>query len=153
MEEDKIIVECRMLIRKPVTTVFHAFIDPTVTTKFWFTKSSGKLEPGAMVTWSWEMYGATAEVSVLRLVQNELIAISWGENQEKVEFIFKPSADGAGTYVVIRNYGFAEKGDALLRKLIDTTGGFTTVLDGAKCWLEHGTVSYTHLTLPTKRIV
>jgi uncharacterized protein YndB with AHSA1/START domain len=30
-----------MLIRKPVAEVFEAFLDPDVTTKFWFTKSSG----------------------------------------------------------------------------------------------------------------
>jgi hypothetical protein len=29
-----------MLIRRPVAEVFAAFIDPGVTTKFWFTKSS-----------------------------------------------------------------------------------------------------------------
>ena len=33
-----------MLIRKPVTEVFEAFINPAITTKFWFTKSSGRVE-------------------------------------------------------------------------------------------------------------
>jgi len=27
-----------MLIRKPLDEVFEAFVDPTITTKFWFTK-------------------------------------------------------------------------------------------------------------------
>jgi len=40
-----------MMIRKPVATVFQAFIDPSVTTRFWFTKSSGKLEAGKTITW------------------------------------------------------------------------------------------------------
>jgi hypothetical protein len=35
-----------MLIRKPVADVFEAFINPDITTKFWFTKSSGRLEVG-----------------------------------------------------------------------------------------------------------
>ena len=35
-----------ILIRKPVADVFEAFIDPNVTTKFWFTKGSGRLEVG-----------------------------------------------------------------------------------------------------------
>jgi deazaflavin-dependent oxidoreductase (nitroreductase family) len=35
-----------MLIRKPIANVFEAFIDPQLTTKFWFTKSSGRLEEG-----------------------------------------------------------------------------------------------------------
>lgn len=33
-----------MLIRRPVMDVFEAFIDPDITTTFWFTKSSGRLE-------------------------------------------------------------------------------------------------------------
>ena len=32
-----------MLIRRPVADVFEAFINPDITTKFWFTKSSGRL--------------------------------------------------------------------------------------------------------------
>jgi len=36
-------VEAQMLIRKPVSTVFNAFIDPDVTKHFWFTKGSDKL--------------------------------------------------------------------------------------------------------------
>jgi len=34
-----------MLIRRPVAEVFEAFIDPDITTQFWFTRSSGRLEP------------------------------------------------------------------------------------------------------------
>jgi len=39
-------VETQMMIRKPVSTVFQAFIDPAITTHFWFTKSSEN--------WKWE---------------------------------------------------------------------------------------------------
>ncbi len=59
------LVECQMMIRKPVATVFQAFIDPTVTTKFWFTKSSGKLEVGKTVKWEWEMYNVSSDVARL----------------------------------------------------------------------------------------
>jgi uncharacterized protein YndB with AHSA1/START domain len=31
-----------MLIRRPVSAVFEAFINPDITTKVWFTKSTGK---------------------------------------------------------------------------------------------------------------
>jgi uncharacterized protein YndB with AHSA1/START domain len=44
-----------MLIRKPVAEVFEAFVNPDITTKFWFTKSSGRLEAGKQVQWEWEM--------------------------------------------------------------------------------------------------
>ena len=45
-----------MMIRKPVEQVFMAFTNPEITTKFWFTKSSGILEKGRTVDWTWEMY-------------------------------------------------------------------------------------------------
>ena len=50
------VAKAAMLIRKPVAQVFEAFIDPAITTKFWFTKSTGRLEPGKHITWTWEMY-------------------------------------------------------------------------------------------------
>ena len=38
-------VKVGMLIRRPPEDVFEAFADPAITTRFWFTKSSGRLEP------------------------------------------------------------------------------------------------------------
>ena len=35
-----------MLIRRPAADVFEAFVNPDITTKFWFTRSSGRLEAG-----------------------------------------------------------------------------------------------------------
>ncbi len=58
------VAKAEMLIRKPVAEVFEAFINPEITTKFWFTKSSGRLEPGKQVTWTWEMYDHSIKVIV-----------------------------------------------------------------------------------------
>lgn len=130
------IVETQMLIRKPVTTVFQAFIDPTVTTSFWFTKSTGKLEMGKTVTWYWEMYNISTEVYTKDVIHNELISTEWGDPRTTVDYEFSALTDDT-TYVVIKNYGFKETGDGLIQEIKDSTGGFTTVLDGLKAYLEH----------------
>jgi len=130
-------IETQMLIRKPVEMVFEAFIDPEITTNFWFTKSSAKLEKGKKIKWEWEMYNASAEVEVKEIIANKLISIEWGAPATTVDFEFKTLSDNS-TYVVIKNYGFVETGDALIAVIKDGTGGFTTVLDGAKAYLEHG---------------
>lgn len=138
MDENKVpTVETQMLIRKPVSTVFRAFIDPEITTQFWFTKSSGPLETGKTVKWEWEMYGASANVFVKEIIENKKISIEWGDPVTTVDYEFTPLADNT-TYVVIKNYGFKETGDALIEAIKDNTGGFTTVLDGLKAYLEHG---------------
>jgi uncharacterized protein YndB with AHSA1/START domain len=53
-----------MLIRRPVSDVFEAFVDPDITNKFWFTKGDGRLRVGSQVKWEWEMYGASTQVTV-----------------------------------------------------------------------------------------
>ena len=128
-------VRAQSLIRRPIAEVYSAFVDPAVTTRFWFTKSSGKLEPGAKVRWEWEMYGASADVTVEALEPNKRIAISWSGPAPKVEWTFSERAEG--TVVVVTNRGFS-KDEAAVAQEIDSMGGFTSMLAGAKAWLEHG---------------
>lgn len=128
--------EAQMLIRKPAAQVFEAFIDPTITKKFWFTKGSGKLEVGKTIIWEWEMYDVSTKVIAKEIVQNKKIIIDWGEPATSVDFNFKTLKDGS-TYVSIKHYGFSQTGDELLAVIKDSTSGFTTVLDGLKAFLEH----------------
>jgi uncharacterized protein YndB with AHSA1/START domain len=129
-------VETQMLVRRPAQQVFQAFIDPTITTNFWFTKSSGQLEAGKTVIWEWEMYGVSTKVFVKEIVPNKKILTEWGDPATTVEYEFTALTDDA-TYVVIKNYGYKETGDDLIQVIKDNTGGFTTVLDGLKAFLEH----------------
>ncbi len=64
------VATAEMLIRKPIATVFDAFVDPAITSKFWFTKGSGRLEAGKRVRWDWDMYGVSVEVVVKALEVN-----------------------------------------------------------------------------------
>ena len=57
MNNNSIVVEAQMLILRPISEVFEAFVNPEITTKFWFTRSSGRLELGKKVRWDWEMFG------------------------------------------------------------------------------------------------
>ena len=84
---EKPVVKAEMLIRKPVEEVYEAFINPEITTKFWFTKSSGRLEKGKTIRWDWEMYGVGDELTVKELEQNKVIRIEWSDGTQ-VEWIF-----------------------------------------------------------------
>lgn len=128
-------VEAQMLIRKPVEDVFEAFINPEVTTNFWFTKSTGRLEEGKTVIWEWEMYGVKNAVNVHQIIPNQLIRTEWGEHSTNVDYEFRTMEKG--TLVIIKSYGFSQTGEDLLKVINDNTGGFTTVLDGCKAYLEH----------------
>lgn len=120
------VVKAEMLIRRPVEEVFEAFIDPAITTKFWFTKSSGRLEAGKHVRWEWEMYGVSDDVYVKEIEQNKRIRIESSDNTE-VEWIFTPRTDNE-TFVTITNSGFTGNEDEIVNQAIDVMGGYTMVL-------------------------
>jgi uncharacterized protein YndB with AHSA1/START domain len=131
------IMKTQMLIRKPVHEVFEAFIDPVITAQFWFTKGSGKLKPGAKVTWEWEMYNVSTVVQVKAVEKNKRIVIEWNEGPTTVEWHFFPQADNT-TFVTITESGFGGSGDQMVARAIDSMGGFSFLLAAAKAFLEHG---------------
>ena len=132
------ITKTGMLIRKPVADVFEAFVNPDITTKFWFTKSSGRLEAGKQVQWDWEMYGISIPVTAKAIEPNKRIVIEWlGHNRPTtVEWVFSPQKDGT-TFVGITEAGFTGAGDELVKQVTDSIQGFSLVLAGLKALLEH----------------
>ena len=127
-----------MLIRRPVAEVFDAFINPDITTKFWFTKSSGRLVVGTQVQWVWEMYGLSMPGTTKAIDPNQRIVISWPGYQKPttVEWTFTSLEDGS-TFVGIKESGFVGDGDQLMKQVASSTEGFSLVLAGLKAFLEH----------------
>ena len=127
-----------MLVRKPVADVFEAFVNPDITTNFWFTKSSGRLEAGKQVQWDWEMYGISIPVTAKTIEPNKRIVIEWPgyRSPTTVEWLFAPQKDGT-TFVTITEAGFTGAGDELVKQVTDSTQGFSLVLAGLKALLEH----------------
>jgi len=130
-----------MRIRKPVVDVFEAFVNPDITTKFWFTKSTGRLSTGAQLVWFWEMYDVSAPVNVIAVQPHERIVIEWPDvnGPTVVEWTFRSLSDGS-TFVSISNTGFRGTADEIVEQVMDATQGFTLVLAGLKAYLEHGLV-------------
>ena len=136
---DSPVAKTGMLIRKPVTEVFEAFVDPAITARFWFTKGSGRLVAGEQVQWEWEMYGISVPVKVTVIESPTRIVIEWpgqASDTTTVEWRFKPLADGH-TFVSITNSGFTGSGDEQVQQALDSMQGFSLVLAGLKAWLEH----------------
>jgi uncharacterized protein YndB with AHSA1/START domain len=136
--ENSTYAEAAMLINKPVATVFQAFINPEITAHFWFTKSSGNLEEGKSVTWTWEMYGNhSVTIKVLTIKENESITVQWGDDEENVvEWEFDDLGESK-TFVTITFNGITGTIEELCSQIRDTTEGFTLVLAGLKAYLEH----------------
>jgi len=127
-----------MLIRRPAAEVFEAFVNPDITSKFWFTKGSGRLEVGKRVQWDWEMYDISVPVVAKVLEPGRRIVIEWPGygGLTTVEWTFSAQKDGT-TFVSITETGYSGDGDSLLKQVADSTQGFSLVLAGLKAYLEH----------------
>jgi len=127
-----------MLIRKPPADVFRAFADPAVTTKFWYTRSSGPMTAGAKLRWDWEMFGASANVVVKEVEPERRIVFDWGFDgpMRTVELRFVPWTEH--TYVNVVETGYRGTLEEMAAQAIDSISGFSLVLAAAKAWLEHG---------------
>jgi len=133
------VAKAEMQIRKPVADVFEAFIDPTITSKFWFTKGSARLEVGKQVQWDWEMYKVSVQVNVLEIEPNRRILVDWSAYgaPSTIEWTFTSLPDDT-TFVSVINRGFNGEGEEVVNQAISATEGFSFVLAGAKAYLEHG---------------
>jgi uncharacterized protein YndB with AHSA1/START domain len=130
-------VNVGMLIRRPPGEVFQAFADPAITTKFWFTKSSGKMTQGANLQWDWEMFGVSTKVTVKEAEEDKRILFDWNDDKPlTVELRFIPWG-GDSTYVRVTESGLSGSGDEIVSHVAGSTAGFTMVLCALKALLEH----------------
>ncbi|NGP87089.1 SRPBCC family protein [Fodinibius halophilus] len=142
MDTFKAVAKSEMLIRTPVSEVFESFIDPKITSEFWFTQGSDRLETGKKIEWKWEQFGISATISVTEIKQNELIRYQWhsGEGDtdyRNVEISFESKSDET-TFVQVVESGFDKNDDHLIEQVAGQTEGWALVLSASKAWLEHG---------------
>jgi len=138
MDKQEIVAKAEMLIRSPVAKVFEAFVEPAITSKFWFSRGSGKLEAGKTVRWDWEMYGFSVDARVKALEPNKRILVEWSAYgiPTDIEWVFTARRDGT-TFVSITNSGFGGSPQEIASNPVGSTEGFSFVLAGAKALLEH----------------
>jgi uncharacterized protein YndB with AHSA1/START domain len=138
MDKQEIVAKAEMLIRSPVAKVFEAFVEPAITSKFWFSRGSGKLEAGKTVRWDWEMYGFSVDARVKALELNKRILVEWSAYgmPTDIEWVFTARRDGP-TFVSITNSGFGGSPQEIASNAVGSTEGFSFVLAGAKALLEH----------------
>lgn len=127
-----------MLIRRPVSEVFEAIVNPAITTNFWFTRSSGRLEVGKRIQWDWEMYNVSIHVTPKIIEPNERIVIEWPGYSAPTIVEWKLAPHKNGTFVSLTESGFTGSGDELVKHVTDSTQGFSLMLAGLKAFLEHG---------------
>ena len=138
MESQKLITTAGIQIQQPVSKVFEAIVDPSQMTNYWISKSSGRMEEGKTLTWSFPEFDMEFPVRVGKVVKDELITFYWDSEdgkELKVEFIFAPY--GVDTVIKVTESAM-ENNEAGIAWLAGNTEGWANFMACLKAWLDHG---------------
>jgi uncharacterized protein YndB with AHSA1/START domain len=141
MNIDNLSVRAAIRIRRTPSEVFTAFADASAMSKFWFTRRDDGLKEGESVTWfiGGGEDAISFDVRVKELNQPNRIVIEWENGGEftQVAWLFEETEDG-DTILTIEESGFTGTSDAILERVLDSTGGFNQVIVAAKALIEQG---------------
>jgi len=137
---DRITLEIKVAIQilKPANTVFEAIVDPEKMSKYFISKSTGRMVEGRQLRWAFPEFEGDFPISVGRIEQDRYISYRWEVDGEEllVEMAFTP-VDGGATVVTVTE-GAMENNEAGIKWLMSNTGGWANFLACLKAYLEYG---------------
>jgi len=131
----ELVARAKMLIRRPATETFDAFVQPDLITRFWLKGTTGPLGQGAQVEWQFMVPGATERVNITAFDKPRHIAFAWAESGLGVDIKFFEEQRSI-TVVSVEVRGFEVEGGT--DQVVNATEGFSIVLCDLKVLLESG---------------
>jgi uncharacterized protein YndB with AHSA1/START domain len=135
------ILEARaaLQIQKPVHEVFEAIVDPAKMSRYFISKSSGRMEEGKRLTWKYPEYDTEFIIQVGKIKRDKYVSWShWdADGREFLNEINLSPGYGDSTIVKINAKGW-ENSEAGIKWLIGNTEGWAYFLACLKAYLEYG---------------
>lgn len=138
MATKKLNTQAGIQIQQPVNKVFEGIVDPAQMTNYWISKSSGRMEEGATLTWGFPEFDMDFPIRVGKVVKDKLVIFYWDAedgSELKVEITLTPYGNDTIVKVV---EGTMENNDAGIAWLAGNTEGWANFLACMKAWLDHG---------------
>ena len=138
MSEERIKAKVQMGILKPAHEVFEAIVDPDKMNKYFITTSTGRMESGKTLTWSWEDFDAAHEVKVQNVEKDKLVSFKWeGSGVEGLVVVtLEPKGENRTLIKISESDWPADLQGAT--KCMGQVEGWTHFLCCLKAYLEYG---------------
>lgn len=138
MSEERILTKVQMGILKPPHEVFETVVDPEKMSKYFITTSTGRMESGKTLSWTWEDYDASHEVKVQNVEKDKLVSFTWeGSGVECLVVITLEPKGDSQTLVKITESDWPADFEGANR-CMGQVEGWTHFLCCLKAYLEYG---------------
>lgn len=131
----KLICKAAIQIQKPANEVFENIVNPDKMTNYFIGTSSGRMENGAELIWTFPEFDEKCPVSDIRLISEQLIEFKWDAGTVvRVELKEQPDKS---TLVRVTEDG-KENNEAGLKWFAGNTEGWANFLACLKAFCEYG---------------
>ena len=134
----KLTANAQIQIQKTCDEVFQAIVNPTMMSNYFIVHSTGKLETGKTVQWSFPELSESFPVMGKEIVADTYISFDWsgGEANQLVE-IFLSDGGSNSTIVRIVEHEMNNRPEGIER-MKGQTSGWANFLACLKAYLEYG---------------
>lgn len=131
-------IKVAIQILKPASEVYEAIVDSKKMSRYFISKSSGRMEEGKQIMWRFPEFDTEFPIRVSKLEKNKYISYRWDVDGRDllVEMTLAP-ADGDATVVTVTEKSM-ENDEAGIKWLMGNTGGWANFLACLKAYLEYG---------------
>jgi uncharacterized protein YndB with AHSA1/START domain len=138
MSEERIKTKVQMGILKPANEVFEAIVDPDKMNKYFITTSTGRMESGNKLTWTWEDFDVAHEIKVKEVEKDKLVSFTWvGSGVECLVVISLVPKGDSQTLVKITESDWPADFQGA-KRCMGQVEGWTHFLCCLKAYLEYG---------------
>lgn len=131
----KLIAKATIQIQKPASEIFEGIVDPDQMTKYFISKSTGRMEAGKELIWEFPEFPDECPVWNIETETDRLVSFVW-DKETVVRIALDPQADGS-TVVKVTEEG-KEYSEDNLKWLTGNTEGWANFLACMKAYLEYG---------------
>ena len=138
MGDNTIRVKVQIGILKPANEIFEAIVNPEKMSKYFISGSTGKMESGKNITWTWEDFGAELQIKVGKIEKDKTVSFEWnGSGVECVVVITLEPKGENQTLVKITESEWPADNEGS-NQCMRQVEGWTNFLCYLKAYLEYG---------------
>jgi uncharacterized protein YndB with AHSA1/START domain len=132
-------INTALRIARPLQDVFEAIADPAQMSQYFISNSTGRMEEGVTVEWSFPETDASFPVRITKAEPHTGFVFHWNDldGSETTVTITLTTVDDNTTFVQITE-GEKEINESGLRWLKSNTEGWANFLACLKAWMEYG---------------
>ena len=138
MTEDRIRAKVQMGILRSASEIFDAIIDPEIMCKYFISGSTGRMESGKTLTWTWTDYEGEHEIKVGKIEKDKVVSFEWNGSGVNCVVVITLEAKGENQTLVKITESEWPADYKGANQCMGQVEGWTNFLCCLKAYLEYG---------------